>query len=384
MRMGALLARLRAHIIEKNDLHQPLEMNSNTAAMPNVPLASPLYLGHMLAVPERNLQTIDSIEVFLEQLNQQMPAAQRSIRKGLGAGMAGGLRVANVAALDPTSVGELHFLVEAQSSFAMDVRTRDQACAPSALSVCVVLRGGLHLRLGRGEFVAQAGQGLIVDPTDVELVQVLEGTHFLEFNLPKAQMLRLGAELHPATLSAAPRFAARVGKGLSRRLMFMALQAAASLQTAGRGAQQIGLFRRWVELIALTLLNEQPIEHAVVRNHRSRVDRVQPASLRRALDYIDVHAHQDLLLADIAAAACVSTSSLLRLFKNQLDQTPGVLLRQVRLDKAHAELRRGDCPSIRELALRWGFQNPSKFAQAYQRRFGEQPSVTRGSRSNYT
>ncbi len=76
------------------------------------------------------------------------------------------------------------------------------------------------------------------------------------------------------------------------------------------------------------------------------------------------------MLSDIAAAACVSASSLLRQFNEHLGLSPGAFLRQVRLDRARNELRRGGSGSVRELAQRWGFQNASKFSQAYLRRFG--------------
>ncbi len=340
----------------------------------------------MLATAEHALQTRDAVEGFIESLNRISPAAERRVR-GWGSSGFDSMRVATVARAEPGAPGEASFLVEAMTSFGLDVRTLDERAAPSALSVCLPLAGSMRMRLHGGEVVAQAGGGLIIDPADVELTQVAAGTHFLEFDLPKAVLLRLGAELRPGAINGAPRFTPTLAPGLSQRLLFMALQAARTLQPGADGQPQPVLFQRWMELLVLTLLDEQP-RHALSGRAPSGAaakgwaghGSASPAALRRALDFIDAHASQPLLLADIASAACVSASSLLRLFSSQLDQTPVAVLRQVRLDKARVELGRGDAGTVREVARRWGFQNASKFSQAYLRRFGELPSGTRGQR----
>ena len=57
--------------------------------------------------------------------------------------------------------------------------------------------------------------------------------------------------------------------------------------------------------------------------------------------------------------------------------SPYAFLRTVRLERAHAELAGGAPDAIRDIALRWGFQNASKFSAAYQAQFGVRPSETR-------
>lgn len=343
--------------------------------------SSRLHLGRMLAAPEQFLQAQEPIESFLEGLNRNSPAARRSIRSWAGEEQSAVLRIATVARVDPTALGESYFLAEVDSSFALDVQTCSPAMAPAALSVCLPLSGAVRMRTAAGEFLAEAGQGLIIDPAEVELTQVMAGTHFFEFNLRKSQLMRLGAELNPGGQGAAPRFDTQVTPDLARRLLFMSQQAAASLlpptNSIAEGPRHPALIRRWTELIALTLLDEQPL--ASTRRPCDALDlgKPTPASLRRALGFIEANAQQDIGLAEIADVACLSVSSLLRLFKRQLDQTPGAYLRQLRLDRARAELRRGDCASVRQLAQRWGFQNASKFARAYRERFGESPSQER-------
>jgi transcriptional regulator GlxA family with amidase domain len=53
-------------------------------------------------------------------------------------------------------------------------------------------------------------------------------------------------------------------------------------------------------------------------------------------------------------------------------------LREVRLRRAHADLRVAD-PSVTTVAsvgYRWGFANPSRFAASYAAAFGQPPSAT--------
>jgi len=53
-------------------------------------------------------------------------------------------------------------------------------------------------------------------------------------------------------------------------------------------------------------------------------------------------------------------------------------LRRIRLDRVHAELLRAGHADERigDVAMRWGFFHPSRFARQYQDRFGELPSDT--------
>ena len=83
-----------------------------------------------------------------------------------------------------------------------------------------------------------------------------------------------------------------------------------------------------------------------------------------------------------ASPAPAKASSVLRHFGAQLGMSPYAFLRVVRLERARAELQRGGPEAIRDVALRWGFQNASKFSRAYQEQFGERPSETRGRRAN--
>jgi len=328
----------------------------------------------LLAVTPQVLDARDAIESHCDQLNRAAPAARRTV-SGVGRGL-DRLSLSAVASPLPGARPDTPAIVEAQTGVGLDVLTRDRDAAGPSYSCMVVLDGHVGATLAQGEVAARAGTALIIDPAEVERTLVAADTHFIEFDLPKPLVLALGAELAPGAVGRAPRFDPHLRADLASRLLFVMVQAAHAVVRPGASAldAQLG-FRRWAEMAALTLLQEQPLAEGPLASATARGP--SPASVRRALEYMAAHADRDILLSDVAAAACVSASSLLRHFNDHVGQSPGAFLRQLRLDRARAELRRGDIASVREVARRWGFENASKFSQAYQRRFGERPSDTR-------
>ncbi len=332
----------------------------------------------LLAVEPLRLQVRDAIESYLEALNRASPVAERLIRAWSPAGDdwlgVSAVLHAETGGATPTEV----FIGEGQFSFDVEMATRNAVVAPEAYVVGLPVTGRMSVTIDGQETFAEAGEGVIVDPSRIERTSLSGGSHFVEFYLPRREMLRLAAEWAPGVEPNAPLFEPHLKGPLAQRLLFMATQAAELLQAPGPAEGKRMLFGRWIEMMGLCLLHEQPLAQA--RQRRSAMVAPAPASLRRAVDYIHAHSDTAIGLADIADAACVSVSSLLRQFNGHLGQSPFAFLRVVRLERARAELRGDGALPVREVALRWGFQNASKFTRAYQLQFGERPSETRGRR----
>ncbi|MCI3278519.1 helix-turn-helix transcriptional regulator [Streptomyces cylindrosporus] len=104
-----------------------------------------------------------------------------------------------------------------------------------------------------------------------------------------------------------------------------------------------------------------------------------PAVLRRALAYVDDHADEPVTVADIAAAAHVTVRALQYAFRRHLDTTPLAHLRRVRLAHAHLQLADADPGTgvtVTEIAARWGFYHPGRFAALYRSAYGRSPHHT--------
>lgn len=97
-----------------------------------------------------------------------------------------------------------------------------------------------------------------------------------------------------------------------------------------------------------------------------------PATLRRALAYLDSHADQDVAPADIAAAANVTYRAVQLAFRRHLGTTPMRYLRHIRLQHARDELIRGgrrDSATVAAVALKWGFPSVNRFIEHYRRTY---------------
>jgi AraC-like DNA-binding protein len=103
-----------------------------------------------------------------------------------------------------------------------------------------------------------------------------------------------------------------------------------------------------------------------------------PATLRRAIAFIEGNADCDISVADIARAAHVTTRAVQLAFRRHLETTPSAFLRRIRLQHAHDQLREAvpGTTTVTAVAARWGFLNPSQFAAHYRLAFAELPSRT--------
>jgi AraC-like DNA-binding protein len=348
---------------------------------PDPPLAIALATQRVLAVEEGVWAGRDAIEDYLERLNRSSQIASRRIhhwepQQGAAMGLS------SVLMMPPDRVGVVGadhahefdaFMGEFRGSFGIEVIGGDTAASPATYTIGLPLAGAVTVTTRHGSCTARAGEGIIIDPAEVISSRLTPGMHFVEFCVSKADLARLAGEWREG--AGHPRFALHLKEGLARRLLFMAVQAAGVLQAPDAGPGSRMMFRRWCEMIALTLLHEQPIEARPAAP--PRLAEAATPGVRRALDYIHAHADSDIGLADIAEAAHLSVSSLLRHFQAQLGMSPYNCLKGVRLERARRELLADAPDAVRDIALRWGFQNAGKFSQTYRLRFGELPSQTR-------
>jgi transcriptional regulator GlxA family with amidase domain len=82
--------------------------------------------------------------------------------------------------------------------------------------------------------------------------------------------------------------------------------------------------------------------------------------------------------AELARVAQVSERWLQECFRRQVGMSPMAYLREVRMERVHAQLTEADPAdtTVGDIAYRWGFSHLGRFAQHYRARFGELPSQT--------
>jgi AraC-like DNA-binding protein len=150
-------------------------------------------------------------------------------------------------------------------------------------------------------------------------------------------------------------------------------------QIAARGRDDIplvvGQAARFVAATALVLFPHTTPDDSVAPD----VTDATPLTVRRAIDFIETAAEEDISVAQIAAAAHVTVRAVQLAFQHHLDTTPMRYLRRVRLERARDDLRAAD-PScghtVTDVAAHWGFLSPGRFSALYRNTFGELPSHT--------
>jgi AraC-like DNA-binding protein len=105
---------------------------------------------------------------------------------------------------------------------------------------------------------------------------------------------------------------------------------------------------------------------------------------RAAVQFFDDHAASPVTVEDAARAVGTTTKALVRAFRanHPLGLTPAQYLRRARMDAAHRELQVGDPArgdTVKDIAARWGFTHPGRFAQYYRQIYGTTPRRTLGS-----
>lgn len=131
-------------------------------------------------------------------------------------------------------------------------------------------------------------------------------------------------------------------------------------------------------LLAATLLTAFPNTTLTDPTIEDRHDS-HPDVLRRAIAFIEDHADQDISVADVAAAARVTIRALQYAFRRHRGSTPMSYLREVRIQQAHEDLVAADPTTgvtVTEIAARWGFFHPGRFARHYRAVYGLPPHQT--------
>lgn len=132
------------------------------------------------------------------------------------------------------------------------------------------------------------------------------------------------------------------------------------------------------QLLAAAVLSAFPNTALLELTIEDRHD-AHSRTLRRAIAFIDDHAHEDIGVADIAADAHVTIRTIQYAFRRHHGTTPTEYLRRARLAHAHRELLATDPTTgttVTQIAARWGFLHPGRFARYYRGAYGRLPRET--------
>ncbi|MEV6756716.1 AraC family transcriptional regulator [Streptomyces sp. NPDC051214] len=275
----------------------------------------------------------------------------------------------DIAAFGPFTLGRLSFGTEVRISFG----------ELGSYHVDIPLRGHLAWRQGRhADAVATPANAAVFQPHGVTtLDRVSTDCSMLAVKIdPKAlnhQLERLLGRPLRTPVALTPELDVAHGAGLSWVRMIRAVF---------DGMQAGGLLTR--PMVARPLQEALLTGLLLATGHRYRdeLDRpksaLRPGPVKRAVEAMHSTPQHPFTVGELAALAGVSTRRLQEAFQQYVGMTPLAYLTDVRLTRAHDELRRGTPGQVNvsEVAHRWSFSHLGRFASRYRARFGELPSQT--------
>ena len=225
---------------------------------------------------------------------------------------------------------------------------------------------------------AASASGLVLSPTQAHRVRWAPDAAQLHLKIPRTSL-----ESHLADMLGRPvdevvdfefglDLSTRRGQALLRSVQFLAAELGSPA-----GLAEMPLARAQLEAYVLSALlhaGRHQFSDALAGHENVR----RLGVLAPVVEYIEAHADAELTPEILARVGCVSVRTLHAAFRERLGTSTMAYVRSVRLDRARAELLRGDPHqvSVTEVATRFGFMHLSRFAQQYHRQFGELPSVT--------
>jgi len=117
--------------------------------------------------------------------------------------------------------------------------------------------------------------------------------------------------------------------------------------------------------------------HNYTRLLDGRPRSLAPSQVRLVEEYIEAHWNQPVSIEGLAVAANASARSVFHAFKEFRGYSPMNFLKQERLRRAREMLvKSGANESVTNITFACGFGNMGRFADDYQKAFGEMPSET--------
>ena len=251
--------------------------------------------------------------------------------------------------------------------------------------VNLTTRGGTFAERGDGRRAVTAADasGVVLLPDQFNVVRWTEDAEQLILKIPRNRLESHLAELTGRPVSGPVDFDFGIdlttprGRGLLASVRFLARE----LDRPG-GIADVPLAREQLEEFVMTQLL-LAARSSVTDLLAGPLDLVRASRLRPVLEHMQAHADEALTPGELARVGCMSVRALHATFRNELGVSPMAHLRRIRLDRVRVELLRGVGPDTRigDVATRWGFFHPSRFAQQYHERFGELPSETAARRA---
>jgi len=279
--------------------------------------------------------------------------------------------IANVAYMLGSYLGYIQYGAAA-TIHVPDIRARDD------FWLHLPVRGACEITNSAGSAICSPGQAVVSSPVG-HSTRSQTGSSRLTLSVTRATMLKqleaLLGDAPKGALEFAPAMDlhSRAGQRLSRHVQ-LALMDLTDLGEPDFAPCSPLLLSMYEQLMITDLLLWQ--HHTYIDRLHDVRPQLDPANVKRAIDFIEAHLREPITLGDITRAAGVPGRTLLQNFKDHRGTSPMRYLRDARFERVREALLRAQDQSVTQVAMRWGFYHLGRFAVDYRKRFGEMPSET--------
>jgi AraC-like DNA-binding protein len=237
-------------------------------------------------------------------------------------------------------------------------------------SICLVVQGAKHVKLGDDGFVYDAQHYLITSvhlPTVVQVTEASPDKPYLglrlKFSLREIAQLMADSHLPPPKSQ----------------------QSSRGMATGENTPELVNAFVRLIELldneqdipILAPVVHREIIYRLLVGDQGARLRQIaaagsQSQQIARAIEWLKENFAQPLRIDDLAEKASMSTSTFHHHFRSMTALSPLQYMKQLRLQEARNLMfsQRLDAATA---AFQVGYESPSQFSREYSRLFGAPP-----------
>lgn len=244
----------------------------------------------------------------------------------------------------------------------------------------IALSGRGDFATGSDRFQFHAGDVVLVDPLKIHGVMQMEATHTaLVVHFPSHLISPTSAPVDDAFLAPWERRPEGVLPLLKAGHPAAPGLHEAIFDLAHTWLGDIEDEDRWVtlKLQFLTVLHRLRRGFMSTRDSPPATDRTQrEARLRKALDFVSLHAHESLAQPEVANAVGMSTSRFRAFFKETTGWGFAEYVRDLRVERA-AKLLRTGTDTVADIAHRTGFADQSHLLRCFKAKYATSPLAYR-------
>lgn len=228
--------------------------------------------------------------------------------------------------------------------------------------ICTILEGEKHIAVRSKEFTYDHGQALVLPSHSKVHMTIEKPTKALVFELNDEliQTVAKNVVLPEQVQDRSKPFTEVLLGSQDRNIREDILQ-----------LMQIGAQKERRERFLIDLYAQKLVYHLLHSKQTGSLIMTQTINpMQRAIDFMEKHVHDPILVSSVAKTVNMSESSFSHAFKKQMGTSPQKYMHKIKLNRAVELLSQ---KSVTDTAYELGYENPSHFIRLFKEAYGVTP-----------